>query len=321
MGGSLSPATQGGSLPEPGVAGPWQVTTHLTRLHDTRRARTLPVKLYLPGGPRPHGLIVFSHGLGGSCESGTAWLLHWASHGFLALALQHPGSDDSILRNNSPLALRRAFKAAMNPEELTRRADDLRFILGRIGHDPALPDAINAATAIGIAGHSFGAVSAQLMAGERRPTQPAFDPDPRLCAALALSPSARHADTAPGLEQRFGHIRLPFFGITGSRDDGMGISDISAANRELPFRHMPADGGKYLLVFAGGNHLDFAGEASDTERIVFQARRQPAAFRPHLLAASTAFWLAHLGSDATARHWLTTDFPARLRPDDRFEHK
>lgn len=321
MGGSLSPAIQGGLLPEPGATGPWPVVTQLSRLHDTRRARTLPVKLYLTGRSVPHGLIVFSHGLGGSCESGSAWLAHWASHGFLALALQHPGSDKSLLRNNSPLGLRRAFKAAMNPAELTHRAEDIRFLLGRIGHDPALPDTINAATAIGLAGHSFGAVTVQLMAGERRATQPAINPDPRLCAALALSPSARHADSAPCLNQRFGHIRLPFFGITGSRDDGMGISDISAANRELPFRHMPADGGKYLLVFAGGNHLDFAGEASDAEKIVFQARRQAATFRPQLLAASTAFWLAHLGADATARHWLTTDFPARLRYDDRFEYK
>ena len=76
-----------------------------------------------------------------------------------------------------------------------------------------------------------------------------------------------------------------------------------------------------LLVFAGGNHLDFAGEASDAEGVVFRIRRQPAAFRAPLLAASTAFWRAHLTADAAARQWLHSDFPAHLRPDDRFEHK
>jgi len=310
-----------GALSDPGTTGPWRVSTRLAELHDSRRARRLPVKLYLPDTSRPHGLILFSHGLGGSREGGTAWLTHWASHGFLLLALQHPGSDNSILRNNSPQALRSAFKAAMNPVELSARIDDLRFVLGRIGRDPALPEAINAAEGIGLAGHSFGAVTVQLLAGERRPTQPPLSIDPRVRAALALSPSARQADSGPGLAHRFGQIRLPFFSITGSRDDGMGLSDITAANRELPHRHMPADGGKYLLVFAGGNHLDFAGEASDAEGVVFRIRREPAAFRPQLLAASTAFWLAHLARDEGAGRWLRADFANHLRPDDRFEHK
>ncbi len=310
-----------GALNVPGSTGPWPVATRLVDLHDTRRARTLPVKLYLPATPRPRGLILFSHGLGGSREGGAAWLEHWASQGFLLLALQHPGSDCCILRNNSPQALRSAFKAAMNPQELTARIDDFRFVLGRIGRDPALPDAINAADAIGLAGHSFGAVTVQLLAGERRPTQPAPPIDPRIRAVLAFSPSARQADSGPGLDHRFGQVRLPFFSITGSRDDGMGLSDITAANRELPHRHMPADGRKYLLVFAGGNHLDFAGEASDAEGVVFRIRRQPAAFRAPLLAASSAFWLAHLAGEGDAGRWLVADFPARLRPDDRFEHK
>lgn len=311
----------GRPLSDPAAVGPWRVSTRHADLHDTRRARTLPVKLYLPDTPAPRGLILFSHGLGGSREGGRAWLAHWASHGYLLLAMQHPGSDCSILRNNSPLALRGAFKAAMNPVELTHRVDDFRFVLERIGRDPNLPDAVNAARAIGLAGHSFGAVTIQLMAGERRPTQPAHPLDPRIRAVLALSPSARQADAGPSLDARFGQVSLPFFSITGSRDDGMGLSDITAANRELPHRHMPADGRKYLLVFAGGNHLDFAGEASDAEGAVFRIRRQPAAFQPHILAASTAFWHAHLFGDDDARAWLATDLPARLRPDDRFERK
>ena len=77
--------------------------------------------------------------------------------------MQHPGSDDGLLQHGSPLALRRAFKAAMNPERLAERADDLRAVLARLGHDPVLPD-IHAP--IGLAGHSFGAVTVQILAGE-----------------------------------------------------------------------------------------------------------------------------------------------------------
>ena len=291
----------------------------LTDLHDSRRARSLPLKLYLPD-TAPAGLILFSHGLGGSREGGSAWLSHWAGLGFAAIAVQHPGSDTSLLHNNSPLALRQAFRLAMNPDELSRRADDLRFVLSRIGRERSLPDAINAAQGIGLCGHSFGAVTVQLLAGERRPDQPAHPTDPRVAAALALSPSARHADKGPGLAHRFGQIHLPFLSITGSRDDGMGLSDITAANRELPYRHMPP-GDKALLVFAGGTHLDFAGQASQAEGTDFHIRREAPVFRDNLLAASSAFWRAHLAGNADARHWLSTTFPGQLRPEDRFETK
>ena len=56
------------------AAGPWRVDTRLADLHDSRRARSLPVKLYLPDTPTLRGLILFSHGLGGSREGGAAWL-------------------------------------------------------------------------------------------------------------------------------------------------------------------------------------------------------------------------------------------------------
>ncbi|WP_374479805.1 alpha/beta hydrolase family protein [Zoogloea sp.] len=303
----------------PAAAGLLARSQQLLDLHDTRRARTLPLKLYLPEGRQPHGLILFSHGLGGSREGGADWLAHWCSHGFAALAVQHPGSDASLLRNNSPLGLRHALKAAMNPDELARRAEDIRFVLSRIGRDPALA-AIADIHAIGLAGHSFGAVTVQLVAGEHRPRHLPVALDPRIRAVLALSPSARFADQGPSLDQRFGGIHLPFFSITGSRDDGMGLSDITAANRELPYRHMPA-GDKYLLVFAGGNHLDFAGQASAAEGAVFRLRREPPPFQHALLAASTAFWQAYLQRDDNAHHWLTTALTDHLRSDDRFEFK
>ena len=231
------------------------------------------------------------------------------------MAVQHPGSDDSLLQHGSPLALRRAFKAAMNPERLAERADDLRAVLARLGHDPVLPD-IHAP--IGLAGHSFGAVTVQILAGERRPTQRVVPLDPRVRAILALSPSAR--GEGHDLTERFGALERPFFSLTGSRDDGMGLSDITAANRELPFRHMPP-GHKYLLVFAGGTHLDFAGQSSPAEQGMFRLRRAPPPFQNALLAASTAFWRAHLLDDSDARHWLESGLPGILRNDDRYARK
>ena len=196
---------------------------------------------------------------------------------------------------------------------------------------PAVPVALKLAVAakflsalpdwpvpIGLAGHSFGAVTVQLLAGEHRPAQLAAPLDPRVRALLALSPSAR--GDGHDLDRRFAALDRPFFSLTGSRDDGMGLSDITAANRELPYRHMPP-GHKYLLVFAGGTHLDFAGQASHAEQGVFRLRRAVPPFHTPLLAASTAFWSAHLLDDADALHWLESGLPGILRSDDRYARK
>lgn len=304
---------------DPGLAGPWGVAGSLIEIHDDARQRGLPLRIYLPDAPRLNGLVLFSHGLGGSRDGGQAWLSHWASHGIAAIAVQHPGSDLSLLgAGRSPLALRQAFRAAMSPQHLALRLDDLCFVLAAIGTHPDLPASLASAPGIGLCGHSFGAVTTQLLAGEQRPKHPARPVDQRVRAALALSPSAREPEQAPGLAQRFGTIQLPFMSLTGTRDDGMGLSDITTENRQLPFRHM-APGHKYLLVFDGGTHLDFAGQASDAEGSVFRLRRNPPPFSANLLAASTAFWLAHLADHRPSLDWLHTTLPQRLRPDDRFE--
>lgn len=44
---------------------------------------------------------MFSHGLGGS-RSGSAFLgEHWAARSYVAVSLQHPGSDDSVWKSES----------------------------------------------------------------------------------------------------------------------------------------------------------------------------------------------------------------------------
>jgi predicted dienelactone hydrolase len=84
-------------------------------LHDAARHRDIPLRVYLPGQSRPAPLILFSHGLGGS-RAGSKFLgEHWAARGYVAVFLQHPGSDDSVWKEeplgNRLAALRQAAKA------------------------------------------------------------------------------------------------------------------------------------------------------------------------------------------------------------------
>lgn len=296
-------------------AGPVAVSTRLETWHDTRRARSLPLLVRMPAGV-PRGVILFSHGLGGSRQGGADWLAHWASWGFVTVALQHPGSDETLLKAGSPLALRRALQSAMTREQLLARVGDVAFSVRHLDHGGLAE--VPAGLPMAMSGHSFGAVTTLAVAGERLDGhQPAVEPATRdrFDAALAFSPSARGEHAL--LPARFGSIRLPFLSITGTRDDGIGLSDITADNRRLPYRHMPGPE-KYLLVLAGGAHLDFAGQSSSGEKTLFRRSQTPPGLVAAVRSASTAFWLAHLAGDGEARGWLREQFPAALTPDDEF---
>lgn len=302
--------------PRYAAPGPYAVATEEGEWHDAARRRTLRWRRYRPQSVAPAAgavpaplvslsaqaqpltrapCVLHSHGLGGSRASGADWLAHWASWGIAGVAVQHPGSDVDALASDSPLALRRLLRTAVDAGQLAARQHDLLFALDRIaGDDPP---------AIGLSGHSFGAASALRLIGERRgrDDRPA---DPRIAAAVLFSPSARGGSLP--LAERFAGVTLPCLHLTGTRDDGIGPGDIAAADRRLPFAHMPGPD-KYLLLLDGATHPDFAGDAG---RVL-----QPA-HRTELQAAATAFWRAYLAADGAAagdlREWL-----APRRPESR----
>ena len=280
---------------------------------DPARERRIPYRSYRPEGGTDNPVIVYSHGLGGSRQSGERWLQHWASHGFCGIALQHAGTDETVFANASPMALRRILRTTADPDQLATRAADVshaidRLISGELPHaDP---------TRIGIAGHSFGAVTVQALSGERLNAFGLALCDPRPIASLAFSPSARGSQGE--MAERFACISRPFFSLTGSRDGGIGPGDIDPGNRSLPFEYMPGPD-KYLLVLADAGHLAFAGHGSSTEaRLAHRetARRDIDAI---VLAATTGFWLQHLaGSTDTG---VQRALAGHLWPEDRFVHK
>ena len=47
-------------------------------------------------------VVVFSHGLGGSRRGAVYYAEHLASHGYVVVMVQHPGSDASIWRTIRP---------------------------------------------------------------------------------------------------------------------------------------------------------------------------------------------------------------------------
>jgi predicted dienelactone hydrolase len=282
---------------------------------DKGRLREIPIRVYLPAEAAPAPVVVFSHGLGGS-RAGCAYLgTHWAARGYVAVFLQHPGSDTSVWEN-VPLGKRMdALRKAAGLDNFLLRVKDVPAVLeelarlnGLEGH--ALAKRLDLAR-VGMSGHSFGAVTTQAVGGQAFPGGVSFT-EPRIKAALAMSPSSpRRGDP----QQAFGGVKIPWLLMTGTKDVAA-IGEADLASRLSVFPALPP-GAKYELVLEGAEHSAFADRAlpGDTER------RNPNHHRA-ILALSTAFFDAYLRGNAEAKAWLDGKGPASvLEKADRWQKK
>ncbi len=290
---------------------------------DNARQRDLPVRIRWPAAAGPWPLVLHSHGLGGSREGGDVWGRAWCDAGCVVVHLQHPGSDTEVLRGGLT-----ALRAAGTVEQLINRAADVRFALDEIERRRLADagDAVGASgwrevrsDAIGLAGHSFGAQTAQAVAGQRFPV-PAELADPRPSAFIALSPST-HRSEMP-VQAQFGTIRRPFLAITGSLDGDPFGAYQGGDRRAHIFDGLPP-GQRALLWLEGADHSTFAGNGARRINGRGPFAREPGvlALEPahHAVVAhiSSLWWRAQLRGDAAALAALQR--PEGLYSGDRWQ--
>lgn len=289
--------------------------TYEASVHDTSREREIPVRVYLPEATGPAPVILYSHGLGGSRETAAFLGAHWARRGYVAVFMQHPGSDAAVWQGKPPREALRALEKAANVRNFVARARDV----------PAVLDALQVwnATAghplmgrmdlsrVGMSGHSFGALTTQAVSGQAMPFGRDFS-DPRIRAAVVMSPSPpKHGDAA----KAFAKVRIPWLLMTGTKDASP-IGDATPENRLRVFPALPA-GHKYQVVLDGAEHSVFTDRALPQD----SAPRNPK-HHPAIAAISTAFWDAYLRGDADAAAWLEQGGArALLAPTDRWDTK
>ena len=291
--------------------GPYPAEVVDVRWTDAARQRELPLRVRLPAAAGARGAILFSHGLGGSVESGRQWGEHWASYGFIVIHLQHPGSDETVWQGAANPA--RAMRAAAGARQLLDRVNDVKFVLDELARRTSTGDPLASRVdlgRIGVSGHSFGAITTQAIAGQRFGSAgggiSVAHERPR--AFIAFSPSARTPSDARNADrgEQFGAITRPFFSVTGTRDTAALALDVAPAQRLVPFEAMPAPD-KYLLNLDGADHMVFNGGSrprgvgSNGDRSSIE---NDAPYTRLTQATTTAFWLAYLDGDAAARQWL-----------------
>jgi predicted dienelactone hydrolase len=268
-------------------------------VQDETRERDVPLRLYLPTDGKHSTVVLFSHGLGGTCRGCSFLGKHWSARGYVAVFLQHPGSDDSVWRDEPRSGRMAAMKQAASGKNFLLRVRDVSAVLDQLqswnkqaGH--VLQGRLDA-THVGMSGHSFGAVTTQAVSGQSAAFIGQRFTDARISAAIAFSPSSpRHGDPATA----FGSVKIPWLLMTGTKDTAP-IGGQTVESRLEVYPQLPASIDRYELVLHNAEHSAFTDRAlpGDSEL------RNPNHHRA-ILALSTAFWDAHLRDDTAAYAWL-----------------
>ena len=193
------------AVDDPEVTGPWAVGhTEFDIVDAARSNRTLPLDVWYPvdapdwvgpfaiyallgglgpvsplartdavvsnAGTRP--LIVFSHGFGGVNVQSTHLCEHLASHGFIVVAPEHTGNTQDDMSSPDPAADRYPDVAFVIDSMALKSATPADPFFGRVD-----------TTDVGVAGHSFGGLTATMMAS-------GFGPDPPDTRVTAIMPVA-----------------------------------------------------------------------------------------------------------------------------------
>jgi len=271
---------------------------------DSARNRAVPVRVYLPADVKAAPVVIFSHGLGGSRQGYGFLGTYWAEHGYVAVHVQHVGSDTSVWKG-AGLNAREKLTAAANPKELMERVSDVKFTLDQLtalNKDPKSPlHGRLDLSHIAMAGHSYGASTTQALMGEIFPLNLSEGwADSRITCAIVMSPSPPEMRSRTA--EAFGKIAMPVLYLTGTKDDSP-IGDIKAADRPLPYESS-SPGDKYLIVFNDADHMVFAG----APRLRGELREIDKTDQPLIQKATTAFLDAYLKGDTSGKTYLHDGF-------------
>ena len=272
-----------------------------------RGNRIVPFKIYIAPAQGTQPVVIFSHGLGGNRDGAEYLLRHLAENGYIAVAVQHPGSDTPAVFGAATAGggfdrgkMEDGLREAITPSVAADRFRDIPFAIDELtkmnANDARLRGRLDM-TRLGMSGHSYGAVTTLALAGQ------GFGPggrlsfgDVRIKAAIAYSPNKpKQGDPA----ELFATIRIPTFHMTGTDDENPLDASDPVENRQVPYRSIK-NADKYLIVFTGGDHMIFSGRR-------FQAGPRPGdeAFHTMIQKSSLAYWDAYLNGNAEAKAYLT----------------
>ena len=284
--------------------GPYIVESLDETIHDPSRSKDLQLRLYYPRTDKACPVIIFSHSAFGSRENFYLLGQFWASHGYICIHPTHAESADLLKQKDYGMEWLKALAA--DPKNWENRARDISFIIDAFprlrNKNPVLRWKLDPKH-IGVAGHAYGAFTAQLSGGATVdvPGEKAKNfGDKRVDAVLLLAPDGRFPQ---GLnDDSWKNFTLPMMDITGSLDKGP--FGRAADWRQEPFKFSPA-GDKYLALIDEAHHA--LGGIMGTGKIEGLFGPESAEVRDLVKIASVAFWDAYLKEDPKAKAYLKSN--------------
>lgn len=271
----------------------------------------LPLVCRWPEADDPKACVVFCHGLGASGRDYADLSRHWASNGYLvvhptfpdwvgAVAASEPAlgvdpAGDLDGWTSDPRIRPRMFEILHTPFYWLERIRIVRRLMD--GLDAVFDATCGAPVApipVAIAGHSFGAYTAQLFAGAEidLPGEgPSSFADDRFAAAILLSAEGR--DQQGLREGSWDGIAGPMLNVTGTLDGGAKGQDWHW--KMEPYERAP-NGDKYLAVLTNADH--YLGGVARPDQASVPAQLDA------VKQLTLAFLDAYPCASASAKAWL-----------------
>ena len=290
--------------------GPYGTKIERFDFKDETRNRDIPLVVYSPenkDGLEKSPVVVFSHGLAGNEYTYRYFGKHLASHGYTVLQPTHVGSDTTSF-------IKRPGLNIYSQQELVDRGKDVSFALDLL-EKGKLPLSVSEKVDlenVALAGHSFGALTAQAMAGVEVTDHEGHKvpiEDDRFDAYIAMSP---YGDSLPthllGMNPKtYEKIEKPLLTISGDHDRLFTGTEGPRVHRDT--FNGASSNHKYHLEIDKTVHASFAQ--------VFGVVGMTAAMTN---STSLAFLDAHLQGNEKAHDYLVDELPkvARSRKSDAF---
>jgi pimeloyl-ACP methyl ester carboxylesterase len=273
---------------------------------QSRDSRPIKIKVYYPTlhtmGKLP--VVFWSHGLGGSVDGASFISRFLASHGYIVVHVQHPGTDSGLWEGKPGHPWDIIRNTHIPRSASLARFDDIPFVLKNLEGWMAQHEEIARhadLTTLGMSGHSFGAMTTQVMCGMmfsdeagklRSYRQPIFK------AGILYSPVPISHIALDDPRDIYGSIDRPLFFMTGTDDDSpIEGWDYHARLKVYEFAGYPE---KDLLILKGGDHMVYNGSRG---KLGHNPNRE--LHEEIIKISALAYWDMMLKGDQSAKEWLT----------------